>query len=157
MSNHQQFDADTEKAIIEQHLFSDTSEYQDIMNLPHHVSKAHLPMSKHDRAGQFAPFSALTGFHQLIDETAHNYQRKKYLGKEAHDHLNRQLHRYQSPTAVNIRFFNPDSGYYETVQTNMMQVDWQKRHANFSSMQDSSKHYSVPIENIASIHSIQHS
>ena len=43
--------------------------YDDIINLPHHVSKNHMQMSIHDRAAQFAPFSALTGYDEVINET----------------------------------------------------------------------------------------
>ena len=44
--------------------------YDDIINLPHHTSKRHRPMSMLNRAAQFAPFSALTGYNDAIDETA---------------------------------------------------------------------------------------
>jgi len=46
------------------------SDYADIIRLPHHVSKRHPPMSLRDRAGQFAPFSALTGLHAVAKHTA---------------------------------------------------------------------------------------
>ena len=44
--------------------------YDDIIHLPHHVSatRPHMPLA--DRAAQFAPFAALTGFDTVIDETA---------------------------------------------------------------------------------------
>ncbi|MBQ2097568.1 MAG: hypothetical protein IKP73_02795 [Bacteroidales bacterium] len=44
--------------------------YSDIINLPHHVSTRHPQMPMIDRAAQFAPFSALTGLDDAIDETA---------------------------------------------------------------------------------------
>lgn len=44
--------------------------YDDIINLPHHVSTKHKPMSLEDRAAQFAPFSALTGYEDEISKTA---------------------------------------------------------------------------------------
>ena len=51
--------------------------YDDIINLPHHVSKQHQPMSKQhqpmsmmSRAAQFAPFAAVSGHHAALDETA---------------------------------------------------------------------------------------
>ena len=44
--------------------------YDDIINLPHHVSKRHPQMSMWNRAAQFAPFAALTGFDAAISETA---------------------------------------------------------------------------------------
>lgn len=45
-------------------------QYDDIINLPHHVSDKHPHMSMHDRAAQFAPFAALTGHSDAIDNTA---------------------------------------------------------------------------------------
>ena len=44
-------------------------DYADIIHLPRPVSKTHPPMSLRDRAGQFAPFSALTGLHAAADRT----------------------------------------------------------------------------------------
>lgn len=43
--------------------------YGDILNLPHHVSETHPPMPIADRAAQFAPFAALTGYKEAIEET----------------------------------------------------------------------------------------
>ena len=43
--------------------------YGDILNRPHHVSETHPPMSIADRAAQFAPFAALTGYKEAIEET----------------------------------------------------------------------------------------
>ncbi len=43
--------------------------YDDIIDLPHHVSKHHKPMPMIKRAAQFAPFAALTGYEDAIDET----------------------------------------------------------------------------------------
>lgn len=42
--------------------------YDDIINLPHHVSKNHPRMSLYQRAAQFAPFSALSGYDDAIRE-----------------------------------------------------------------------------------------
>ena len=46
------------------------SNYDDIINLPHHVSKRHPQMSMWNRAAQFAPFAALTGYEESIKESA---------------------------------------------------------------------------------------
>ena len=45
-------------------------DYDDIINLPHHVSKRHPQMSMWNRAAQFAPFAALTGYEDAIKDTA---------------------------------------------------------------------------------------
>ena len=44
--------------------------YEDIINMPHHVSRTHPQMSVYNRAAQFAPFAALTGPDEAIEETA---------------------------------------------------------------------------------------
>ena len=43
--------------------------YDDIINLPHHVSTKHPQMSLEARSAQFAPFAALTGYDEMIQET----------------------------------------------------------------------------------------
>ena len=45
-------------------------QYDDIIHLPHHVSKRHPQMSMWNRAAQFAPFAALTGYDDAIKDTA---------------------------------------------------------------------------------------
>lgn len=47
-----------------------THKYDDIINLPRHVSKKHPAMSLYARSCQFAPFAALTGYEDAIKETA---------------------------------------------------------------------------------------
>ena len=42
--------------------------YDDIINLPHHVSQRHPRMSMYNRAAQFSPFAALTGYEKAIEE-----------------------------------------------------------------------------------------
>ena len=56
--------------------------YDDIINLPHHVSKNHMQMSIHDRAAQFAPFSALTGYEEVINETNQIVEKARGTEKE---------------------------------------------------------------------------
>lgn len=50
--------------------YKDEHRYDDIINLSHPVSRKHPQMSLHDRAAQFAPFAALTGHSDAIEETA---------------------------------------------------------------------------------------
>lgn len=56
--------------------------YLDIINLPHHVSKKHEKMSLELRAAQFAPFSALTGYKEIINETERYTDTRKELNEE---------------------------------------------------------------------------
>lgn len=46
-----------------------TNKYDDIIDLPHHVSKKHPQMSAIDRAAQFSPFAALTGYESAVKVT----------------------------------------------------------------------------------------
>ena len=50
------------------------SKYDDIINLPHHVSKKHPQMSLEIRAAQFAPFEALTGHEEAVEDTVKSRQ-----------------------------------------------------------------------------------
>ena len=50
--------------------------YGDILNLPHHVSETHPPMPIAGRAAQFAPFAALTGYKEAIEETERLAEKK---------------------------------------------------------------------------------
>ena len=69
------------------------SKYDDIINLPHHVSKNRTPMSMENRAAQFAPFAALTGHDEAIAETARLTTPKKLLSDDEMASLTRKLTR----------------------------------------------------------------
>ena len=89
-----------------------TGEYDDIINLPHHVSKTRPQMSMLERAAQFAPFQALTGYGAAIQETARRTEDKIELGDEDVALLNAKLqiladHLPESPE-VCIVWFKPD-------------------------------------------------
>ncbi|NEG88646.1 hypothetical protein [Bifidobacterium aerophilum] len=47
----------------------ETHRYDDIIDLPHHVSRTHPPMSRHNRAAQFMPFAALAGYDQVLADS----------------------------------------------------------------------------------------
>lgn len=50
--------------------------YADIIHLPHPISKSHPQMSRQDRAAQFSPFAALTGYEEVIQETARRVEER---------------------------------------------------------------------------------
>ncbi len=58
------------------------SEYEDIINLPHHVSANHPRMSMEGRAAQFAPFAALTGLGAAIRRAAEHPDEQVYFDDE---------------------------------------------------------------------------
>ena len=57
-------------------------DYSDIINLPHHVSKTHPQMSMMQRAAQFAPFAALTGYDAAIKGAEKEANIEKSLSEE---------------------------------------------------------------------------
>ena len=86
--------------------------YDDIINLPHHVSKKHPQMSLHDRAAQFSPFAALTGHKAAINETARLTDEKQILSEDVIAKLNEQLNlikeNIDTNPIVTITYFVPD-------------------------------------------------
>ena len=65
--------------------------YDDIIHLPHHLSKKHAPMPLIDRAAQFSPFAALTGHDAAIKETARLTDRKIELDEYEIANLDEKL------------------------------------------------------------------
>ena len=65
--------------------------YDDIINHPHHVSTRHPRMSMIDRAAQFSPFAALTGYGDVIKETARLTDRKLELSESEKAELDYKL------------------------------------------------------------------
>ena len=57
-------------------------DYDDIIHLPHPVSTKHPRMSAHDRAAQFSPFAALTGYSDAIQETLRQTEQRLYWMKK---------------------------------------------------------------------------
>lgn len=91
---------------------NDVRRYNDIINLPHHRSKYHTPMSAHDRAAQFSPFAALTGYDGAIRETARLTNKRMELDEAAKTVLDEKLRIIQellnSQPEIEITYFQPD-------------------------------------------------
>lgn len=110
-------------------------DYSDIINLPHHVSKTHPQMPMQDRAAQFSPFAALTGYDDAIDETARLTGRKIELGEEAKEILDRKLQYLRDVISekpeISVTYFVPDEkkdgGEYVTVSGNLKRIDEYER------------------------------
>ena len=84
--------------------------YDDIINLPHPVSKNHPQMPLRDRAAQFAPFAALTGHDAAIKETARLTDERLELSEEAIAQLNEKINIIRNNIGieqnVSITYFN---------------------------------------------------
>lgn len=84
-------------------------DYSDIIHLPHHVSKTHPQMSMHDRAAQFSPFAALTGYDSAILETARLTEEKITLNEDMQELLDikfqQLLEHLSEKPLISITFF----------------------------------------------------
>ena len=67
------------------------SSYDDILNLPHPESSKHPRMSRINRAAQFSPFSALTGYSDALQETERLTSHKRVLSEEEQEKLDRKF------------------------------------------------------------------
>ena len=88
------------------------SRYDDIINLPHHVSPTRQRMTMHDRAAQFAPFAALVGYDDAVAETARLTETRPELDEQEQRAINERLayiadHIHEQPE-VRIKYFVPD-------------------------------------------------
>ena len=129
------------------------NQYEDIINLPHHVSPTRPQMPMSDRAAQFAPFAALTGYDAAIIETGRLTDERIELDEGALTALNM---RYQllmdaldDKPEVTITYFQPDErkagGKYVSAVGTVKKVDDFER---LITMQDGTK---IPMDDILSI------
>ena len=105
--------------------------YDDILNMPHHVSSTRPHMSMHDRAAQFSPFAALVGYDAAVKETARLTDEKQELTADKIADLNQKIaflteHADERPE-ITIEYFIPDEkkagGMYVTLSGNFRRID----------------------------------
>ena len=104
--------------------------YDDILDLPRPKS-AHEPMPMGDRAAQFSPFAALTGYEDAIDETARLTDARVELGESAVEELERKLidlaARISERPEISVTYFVPDArkegGAYVTRTGTLKRID----------------------------------
>ena len=112
-----------------------TGDYDDIINLPHHVSSTRPQMSMIDRAAQFSPFAALTGYDAAIKETGRLTDEKIELDDEALNNLNMKFQilfeKLDEQPDIAITYFKPDEtksgGAYLTTTDKLKKVDEYER------------------------------
>lgn len=105
--------------------------YDEIIDLPHHVSKTRPQMPMSDRAAQFSPFAALTGYDSAIKETGRLTDEKIELGEESLTALNARCQMLMDVLAegpeVRITYFKPDErkagGAYVTITGAIRKID----------------------------------
>lgn len=105
--------------------------YDEIINLPRHVSKTRPQMPMSDRAAQFAPFAALTGYDSAIKETGRLTDERIELDEEALTALDRKyqllMDTLDDAPEVTIIYFQPDErkagGQYVSATGTVKKVD----------------------------------
>lgn len=106
-------------------------QYEDIIYLPHPVSKTRPQMPMSDRAAQFSPFAALTGYDAAIRETARLTDKKLVLDEETCALLDRKQQYLCEIIAekpeITVTYFVPDErkdgGSYVTVTGKLRRID----------------------------------
>lgn len=129
------------------------SRYDDIIQLPHHVSERRAPMSLQDRAAQFSPFAALTGYDAVIAETGRLTERFVELDEGSIQQINEQLReilsRIDRQPTVTVIWFQPDEykdgGSYETKTGRVKKVDAVSRSIQFTDRTQISFHQILEI------------
>ena len=129
------------------------TDYDDIIHLPHHISQNHPQMLLRDRAAQFAPFAALTGYEAAVGETARQTTERRELDAQEAAELNRRLTdlaaRLKDRPEVTIEYFVPDNrkagGAYVTVAGRVRNISVSER---LLVMEDGA---AIPMEDVASV------
>ena len=107
------------------------NKYDSIIELPHHVSAKHPHMSLEDRAAQFSPFAALTGYGAAIEETARYVSSKLELDDDIRFSIDMKIQKLAGRIAekpfVVLKYFKQDAkkdgGEYITVEGNLKKID----------------------------------
>lgn len=112
-----------------------THRYDDILSLPHHVSETRPQMPMSDRAAQFSPFAALTGYDEAIKETGRMTDEKIEISEDAKSALDRKqrhlIDMIASQPEITVIYFQKDErkpgGTYLTVSGALKWIDEHKR------------------------------
>ncbi len=112
-----------------------SGKYDDIINLPHPTSKKHPRMSRQNRAAQFSPFAALTGYDAEIREIARQTEKKKQLSEDQWDMLNEKIMELlklpHKPVRAVVTYFVPDpkkeGGTYRKKDCYIDKISMEKR------------------------------
>lgn len=129
--------------------------YDDMIDLPHPISKKHPRMSIRDRAAIFSPFAALSGHGAAIAETARLTDQRMELDEDTKAELDQKqavlLEHIKEQPEVTVTWFQPDArkggGAYLTVTRRLKKIDEAKR---MLSLQDGT---SIPLEDVVGLES----
>ena len=106
------------------------NQYDDIINLPHHTSKNHPRMSIQNRAAQFSPFAALTGYEDAINETKRITTQKRILTNDMIEEINitlLEIKEQLNKDTYQITYFKKDTkkegGNYLTIIDKIIKIN----------------------------------
>ena len=143
-------------------MMPEQNPYADILMLPHHQAANRPQMSMHDRAAQFSPFAALTGFDGVIAETGRMTDRKAELSESQMILLNQKLTLIDDAVqdgyhpVVSVVYFVPDAkkdgGSYQGYTGKVRQVDAVERKLVFLADNNRSAGKEISIDDILEIH-----
>ena len=116
-------------------MINDISKYKDIIDMPHHVSTKHKPMSIEMRAAQFSAFAALTGYDEAVKETGRLTENRIELNEEQEEIIRNKLIQIKKDldkkTKIIITYFIPDirksGGEYVTATGVIKKIDEYKQ------------------------------
>ncbi len=114
--------------------------YDDLLDRPHPVSSRHPRMAMTERAAQFSPFAALTGYGETVRETARLTEEKRELTADQQQEIDRRLKELQerlfSDPVVTAVYFEADprkeGGSYQTVTGTVRKLDPERGTLTFS-------------------------
>ena len=143
-------------------MMPEQNPYEDILTLPHHKAANRPHMSMHDRAAQFSPFAALTGFDGVIAETGRMTDRKAELSESQMILLNQKLTLIDDTIqdgyhpVVTVVYFVPDArkegGSYQEYTGKVRLVDAVERKLVFLAENERSAGMEIPIDDILEIY-----
>ena len=129
---------------------TDFSKYEDMLYRKRPVSRNHPPMDLMDRAAQFSPFAALTGYGDAVKETARQTEQRRELDEYEKAALDEQLRELEAQMKATITYFVPDDrkegGAYRTVRGMVRKMDHARRRI-FLELEDGIEEC-IPIEEI---------
>ena len=136
--------------------------YADILHLPHHQAADRKHMSMYDRAAQFSPFAALTGFDGVIAETGRLTDRKIELSESDKVLLDQKLTlideviRAGQHPEITVLYFTPDTrktgGAYQEHTGSVRQIDPIERTIVFLADNGRSAGMIIAIDDVKEIH-----
>lgn len=138
----------------------DPNRYDDMLNLPHHQSKTHPKMTRYNRAAQFSPFAALTGYEDTIAETARLTDCRLELDENAKAILDTKflmiIDRLNDHQELEFTYYVPDrlkeGGSYQTVSGVVKKISITERILILYAANGISDGPAIQIDQIVDIH-----